>query len=199
MNVGNSTTKCAALGVFWNSGRSGVATNSTQRQLELLRIIEQAGWEYTASFDCAAWRLLYYRDQMACRKATNKPIPKVIQDISDEMNHEGESIVQSVLSDGERNEQRRTRSLQLHTGRWLNMILETASRPDGMLHLQSAHDWSLVRLLMCLASRRQLKASSFPPFCSNLPSNCGPKKPKKVMIFGRQLGTCRRRSNRSTL
>ena len=60
MNVGNSTTKCAALGVFWNSGRSGVATNSTQRQLELLRIIEQAGWEYTASFDCAAWRLLYY-------------------------------------------------------------------------------------------------------------------------------------------
>ena len=48
------------------------------------------------------------------------------------------------------------------------MILETASRPDGMLHLHSAHDWSLVRLLMCLASRRQLKASSFPPFCSNL-------------------------------
>lgn len=117
-------------------------------------IVVKAGWEDVLSLPS---------DRLGCRLAAGKHIPAEIKAVAEELlfNAMHGMMRRYVNKD-------RVEMLSLTSGRLLQHILHTMERPDGALHLYSAHDTTLAPLLMCVMPEEEFKQQSWPGFCSNL-------------------------------
>ena len=137
------------------------------------------------------------RPQYACRKAANLPVPPCVEDVAVALNRgaaqqmrtewEGTGDGEKVASpDGVAAGHER---LRLAIGRMMGestdarhvllanqppctttvgLIAERLQRPDGRLHMYSAHDWTVAPLLLCVARHDDPELSMWAPFCSNI-------------------------------
>ena len=159
---------CKKLQLHFAEGKLLSTQNRTDDDKKAIEIVENHsdGWVR----DDEQWKLVSYRDQLLCRAAEHKAIPKHIVEISDMLDDGAQRQMEHIFEGGadfvENSEARRTEALKLGIGRMLTQIVDRMDRPDKMYHLYSGHDWTVSPLFMCVAGKGATHA--WPPFCSNI-------------------------------
>eukprot|EP00943_MAST-04B_sp_MAST-4B-sp1_P009639 g9639.t1 len=146
---------CKVLQYYFSEGKLLSTQNRTTDDKKAIEIVENHpdGWVR----DDEQWKLISYRDQLLCRAAENKHIPKHIVEISDMLDDGAQRQMEHIFEGGadftEKTEERRTDALKLGIGRMLTQILDRMDRPDRIYHLYSGHDWTVSPLFMCVAGK----------------------------------------------
>ena len=144
---------CKKLQMYFSIGKFLSTQNHTEMDKQAIQIVENHpdGWFR----DDDQWKLISYRDQLLCRAAENKDIPKHIFDIIDILDDGAQRQMEHIFAGGaaftKNQKKRRDDALKLGIGRMLTEIVERMDRPDKKMHLYSGHDWTVSPLFMCVA------------------------------------------------
>lgn len=171
-----NTELCPRLRELFRQGQRLSAANLDARQRAAIAQVEE-GAEHDSWFVGAAeWKLIAYRDQLACRRAEGKHVPPHVVQVEDALDRGAAVQMHDIFEGGAAHvpggdaarDATRTQALRLGIGRMVTHILHTLDRPDGKLHLYSGHDWTVGPLLMCLCRRDEPLLSTWPPFCAEV-------------------------------
>ena len=147
------------------------AQRATIRQVEAAAAAA-AGGDDAWLIEKDHWKLIGYRDHLACRRAEGKPVPAHVAAAADGLSGGAMRQMQRMFDGGSPftpdPQATRTEALRLAIGRMLTHVLDVLGRPDGALHLYSAHDWTVSPLLMAVAREDDPLLASWPPFCSEI-------------------------------
>ena len=148
-----NTKGCERLQELFKQGLGLSTGHRDAEQQRVLRAVEAAtGWDVSVE----AWKLIAYRDWVACRRACGKPLPAGVDGpLASALDRAAQKQMHQIFEGGApfttHPEATRTESLRLTIGRLWSYILGTLDRPDGSFHLLSGHDWTVGPLLACVA------------------------------------------------
>ena len=160
---------CPRLRQIFQQGLKLSSEGLTTAQQAVIRHVESG-----SNWVCPdlAWKLITYRDWFACRRAAGKPNPPAVEEVAAELDAATAKQMHQIFEGGSEftpdPHATRTEALRLVIGRFMKHLVHGVSRPDGVLHLYSGHDWSVSPLLLCVTSPDDPVHGSWPPFCSNI-------------------------------